>query len=102
MALDDVLNADLDGMFGDELLGVDVLLGLARTRGFLHVGNALKQDEYGMAVQVRGIAVRIRKGTLANVATDATITVDGTNYIVRDISDDGGDGRLQTLTLVKA
>jgi hypothetical protein len=78
-------------MMADPFLTVAISIGSSSTRGLFDQLDELAPNETGGQAQVRSNVVTIKKGSLAGIAIDVAITVDGTSYKVREqaLSDDG-------------
>lgn len=89
--MDSMVGADLASMMADPFFTVAISIGSSSTRGLFDQQDELIPDAVGGQAQVRSNVVTIKKGSLAGIAIDAAITVDGTNYKVREqaLSDDG-------------
>lgn len=92
-------DADIAALFTDlKALGeaVDVVKGGTTVQGVLRTGQELlTQDGHGM----RNVAtVTIKRGAIATLAVDDSITVNGATYRVA-VLDDGDDGGLTVIVL---
>jgi len=89
--MDSTIGNDLSAMFADPFFTVEVSIGSSKTRGILDQSDIFEQDNFSKQAQVRSTVVTIEKGSLAGVAIDVDIVVDGTSYKVRRqaLSDDG-------------
>ena len=88
--------AEFDIMLGD--VGVDVVCGTVEGKGLIDFDDATQSGELGFSAalgagsQLRGevvgrtITVTVSSSTFAdaNLESDVPITVDGTNYVIRD------------------
>jgi hypothetical protein len=85
------IGKDLDAIFADPFLTVAVSIGNSSTRGFFDQQDIFTQDALSQQAQYRSRVVTIKAGSLAGIASDVAITVDGSGYKVREqaLSDDG-------------
>ena len=81
-----MLEDDLDAMLSDPLFRVQVVCGGVETWGHEDDAEGATLDpDTGQAVLGRTHTVRIRTGTLPDLALEGSVIVDGRTYRVRDI-----------------
>lgn len=74
------LSADLDAILLDA--GVPVVSAASSTYGTLKQVDTVEQTD-GDAIQKRGTMLRVRTGTIADLAVDLSLTVNGKAYVAR-------------------
>lgn len=95
-----LLTSDLDRLLADPFFSVSVTLGAEATRGVFDYADAIQADAAGLDVLVKQRTVTIRTGTLsAALKAGATLTVDGTSYVVHDLHRQA-DGLVTDVVLV--
>ena len=81
-----MLTSDLDSMFADPFFTVPVVFGVLNTRGIFDWADTVAKDGVGLDVLTKQRIVTIRTGTLAGVANQSNVTVDGIAYVVADVN----------------
>lgn len=87
--------ADLDALLAD--MGVSVTYSGTTVKGLLDNADTVDTDGSGMQVPTGRQVCRIKTGALT-IPIDATVVVDGTNYVVQDTQLEG-DGAYTRLIL---
>jgi hypothetical protein len=93
-------------MLGDEDLdtfgadfGVEVRYGQSTVTANFDTEDALAQDGGGFGVVSRRQSVLVPAGALGTVVQDGTITIDGTDYVVRRVEREPPDMAMERITV---
>lgn len=76
---------DLATMYADTLITVPASVGASSTRGMFGWEDVLSTDSAGGFVTTSKQVLTIVDGSLAGLAIDGSITIDGAVYRVRDL-----------------
>jgi len=91
-----MLTDDLAAIHADTSLSVEVVFGTSpvqNTRGFLSTEDVPESDGAGGIVMVNRRTIGIQEGSLSDVASGDTITVDGVVYTIHGRPRGAGSGR---------
>lgn len=83
--MDASLNADLDAMLADAPNSVAIVFGSSRSCGLLTITDGERMQGQAARTLGRNIAVDFRPGTVPGLTVGSAVTVDGTQYHVRDL-----------------
>lgn len=93
-------------MLGDDDLttfgadfGVEVRYGQYTVTANFDTEDAVQQDGGGFGVVGRRQSVLVPTGSLGTVVQDGTITIDGTDYVVRHVEGEPPDRKMERITV---
>lgn len=98
--MDAMVGNDVSTMMTDPFMSIAVAYGAQTTRGLLDQPGQIVSTSEGDVI-ASATSVTIKTGSLANITLDTAITVDGSNYKVRDVVKID-DGKLTRLDLIEA
>lgn len=95
-----MIGTDVSSMLNDPFMSVAVVYGAQTTRGLLDRPGQIVSTSEGDVI-ASATSLTIQTGSLANIALDTAITVDGGSFKVRDVVKID-DGSLTRLDLIEA